>query len=219
MKTAFIIIAAALLLVSSPASEDYTFLVNAQNPLPPDHAPHDLVRVRHARAGREDICKMRKAAAQALDEMLDAAAKAGFGDLTVTNGYRCYDYQKYLYYEYYPAKEMRADRSLSYEQALEKVKVYCRAPGESEHQTGLCCDLHDLPTGRQEEFAGTPASEWLEANAHLFGFILRYPRGKEDITGTVYEPWHYRFVGKDAAAFIYENSLTLEEYRAFEETH
>ena len=74
MKTAFIFLAAALLLVSSPAGEDFTFLVNAQNPLPPDHAPADLVRVRHARAGREDICKMRKTAAQALDEMLDAAA-------------------------------------------------------------------------------------------------------------------------------------------------
>ncbi len=193
----------------------YALLVNAENPLGPAYVPTDLVCVRHARAGREELCLMQKTAAEALDAMLDAAESAGCEGVSVTNGYRSYDYQKFLYYEYYPRKEMNSDRTLSYGEALQKVGSYCRAPGESEHQTGLCCDLHDKAIGRQEDFADSPASRWLEENAHCYGFILRYPKGKERVTGTVYEPWHYRYVGAGTAAFIYERSLTLEEFHSF----
>ena len=187
-------------------------LIDEAHPLPPEYEPDDLTFVRHARAGREKLCRMRKDAAKAVDEMLDEACSQGFPGLSVTNGYRSYAYQKYLYYEYYPQKEMRSCAGLSYQKALERVSRYCKAPGESEHQSGLGCDIHDLPIGKQEQFSGTPAAEWLEQNAHRFGFILRYPRGKENVTGTVYEPWHYRYVGRSAAAFVYENGITLEEY-------
>ena len=211
----FSMIAYLFFALAQGAEGGYARLVNAQNPLDPSYVPPELVCVRHAREGREELCLMQKTAADALDAMLDAAEGAGFKGISVTNGYRSYNYQKFLYYEYYPRKEIAADPALSYGEALAKVGSYCRAPGESEHQTGLCCDLHDRAIGSQEDFAFLPASRWLEENAHRYGFILRYPKGKESVTGTVYEPWHYRYVGEGAAAFIYERSLTLEEFHSF----
>ena len=79
------------------------------------------------------------------------------------------------------------------------------------HQTGLALDMHNLPSA-EVTFADSPAYAWLEANAHKFGFILRFPKDKEDITGISFEPWHYRFVGRKAATYIYEHGLCLEEY-------
>ena len=89
---------------------------------------------------------------------------------------------------------------------------HCSAkPGHSEHQTGLAVDVegsnHDY-----DDFENSKEFAWMKKNAHLFGFILRYPEGKTTITGFKYEPWHYRYVGKDVAKIIYEENLTLEEY-------
>ena len=94
-----------------------------------------------------------------------------------------------------------------------EVLTYSAKPGESEHQTGLCVDLisTDHPS-LDVAFADNPAYAWLVENAHQFGFILRYPEGKEGVTGYSYEPWHYRFVGAQAASEIHEKGLTLEEY-------
>ena len=87
-------------------------------------------------------------------------------------------------------------------------------PGFSEHQTGLAMDISSLSANRDltEEFGETIEGKWLKENAHLFGFILRYPKGKESITGYQYEPWHFRYVGEKVAPIIFSKNLTLEEY-------
>lgn len=87
--------------------------------------------------------------------------------------------------------------------------AYVAKPGFSEHQTGLCIDI----TNQSGYFAkGTEEADWLEENCYKFGFIIRYPYGKKSITGIEYEPWHIRYVGKEAAKYIYDNGITLEEY-------
>ena len=87
-------------------------------------------------------------------------------------------------------------------------------PGASEHQTGLTADIHTLSSASLK-FAGTPAAVWLEENAQYFGFILRYPEDKTEITGIMYEPWHFRFVGRYHAMRITELGMCLEEYMKY----
>jgi LAS superfamily LD-carboxypeptidase LdcB len=90
--------------------------------------------------------------------------------------------------------------------------LYLAKPGFSEHQTGLAVDIGTKESGLTIHFENTKAFQVLKENAHLFGFILRYPKNKESITGYAYEPWHFRYVGTNIATIIYENNITLEEY-------
>ena len=103
---------------------------------------------------------------------------------------------------------------LSLEDAHTVAQSYSALPGQSEHQTGLCIDFTTSSMGGTltEAFEDTEAFEWLSKNAYKFGFILRYPKGKENITGYTYEPWHYRFVGREAATDIYIGDMTMEQY-------
>lgn len=141
-------------------------------------------------------------AKQALDQMLAAAKQQGF-DLVAFSGYRSFEYQTTLYNNYVQRDgQAAADR-------------YSARPGYSEHQTGLAFDIGER--GKEdlwltEEFGETPAGQWLFAHAQEYGFILRFPQNKEDITGYMYESWHYRYVGKDIAKEITQQNITLEEY-------
>ncbi len=131
----------------------------------------------------------------ALEEMYSEAAKEGL-TLWTASGYRTFDYQKKLY-EAYAQRDgyAEADR-------------YSARPGHSEHESGLAFDVNDP----SESFHGTPEAKWLEENCARFGFIIRYPKGKEEITGFMYESWHIRFVGVEVATIIMENDICLEEY-------
>lgn len=166
-------------------------LVNESHPLPADFEPEDLVnlyRMRHSfRLARSDIYLTNRCY-QAAQEMFAAAEAADMNGYIITSGYRSYEKQREVYAESEPG--------------------YAQAPGCSEHQTGLCFDV----TVESNDFESTPQYSWLSANAHKYGFIQRYPAGKSGITGISYEPWHYRYVGIDAAAEIYRKNLTLEEY-------
>ncbi|MBQ2766381.1 MAG: M15 family metallopeptidase, partial [Clostridia bacterium] len=86
--------------------------------------------------------------------------------------------------------------------------------GSSEHQTGLCVDMHNLPAA-SKDFANEDAYKWLKENCWKFGFILRYPEDKTEITGISFEPWHYRYVGRYHAQRIYQMNMCLEEYIAY----
>lgn len=153
-------------------------------------------------------------AATALEAMMLCMRADGITDTYVTSGYRTYLYQLELQNNYI-RDEQSKNPSLSREQALAIVRTYSAAPGYSEHQTGLCVDLMTTKmTELDESFEDTEAFDWLQKNACHFGFILRYPADKTDVTGYKYEPWHYRFVGRDAAIAITEADLTLEEYLA-----
>lgn len=97
------------------------------------------------------------------------------------------------------------------DETVAHVLTYSTRPGTSEHQSGLCCDMHNLPE-TTSKFDNTPEAIWLAENAHRFGFILRYPPNTQHITGIKHESWHFRFVGRTAATEIYERGITLDEY-------
>ncbi|MGI6716643.1 MAG: M15 family metallopeptidase [Eubacteriales bacterium] len=195
--------------------DEFTILVNkASSPLPANYVPKNLVLSPNARPGRQENCYMNATVAKALEAFLKEAAYYGYKDITVTNAYRSYDYQYYLFYDYYFKQEASRNPGKTQEEVLRIVETYCFPPGRSEHQTGLCMDMHNVDVGKQETFNNTPAARWLEENAYRFGFILRYPAGKEHITGAVYESWHFRFVGRTLATYLHDNGLTLDEYYA-----
>ena len=163
-------------------------------------------------------------AATAMVAMIDEMRAYGISNVYVTSGYRTFEYQNSLYHTYFN-NEKAKHPDWTDEQIKEQVLTYSAYPGTSEHQTGLCVDLFVSPDMMELEnyghegnypndvgFAETEAFKWLKDNAHKFGFILRYPEDKVKVTGYSYESWHYRFVGIDAAADIYNNGLTLEEY-------
>ncbi len=131
----------------------------------------------------------------AFNTMKAAAAKDGL-KLFIVSGFRSYSYQAGLYNRYVERSgQAEADR-------------YSARPGHSEHQTGLAFDLNSADSS----FAGTPVAEWLANNSYKYGYIVRYPKGKEHITGYMYEPWHMRYLGVDKATQVFNSGLSLEEF-------
>lgn len=193
----------------NPEDRDgYLILVNKTELLDASYAPddlYDLVDTRSDRAARQ----MRYTAAMALEAMYIEMRSAGYTDVSVTSAYRSYGEQESLYNTY--INQEMEQNGYSYERAKEVVDTYSAAPGTSEHQTGLCCDMHNLPAADQA-FAKQDVYRWLKDNAWKFGFILRFPEDKEDITTYEFEPWHFRFVGRYHAEKIYNYGLCLEEY-------
>ena len=186
---------------------EYLLLVNYDHRLTDAYAPDDLAVTKWTRDDRDGV-KLRKNCVYALDAFLQEAKENGVTDVTVTSGYRSYSYQKWLF-NYYV--EVYQSRFTTREECEKYVMTFSCREGCSEHQSGLALDMHNLPSA-EVSFANSPSYAWLEANAHKFGFILRFPKEKEDITGISFEPWHYRFVGRKAATYIYEHGLCLEEY-------
>ncbi|KAF0193747.1 MAG: peptidase M15B and M15C D D-carboxypeptidase VanY/endolysin [Bacillota bacterium] len=182
--------------------------VNKLRNLPADYAPLDLIipSVPFTFSGDEPRKYMRTQAALALEQLF-AEAKNLSLDLFATSGYRSYDKQKSIF-----------NNSANLKGEEEANKTSAR-PGQSEHQTGLAMDVTSSKVGYNlvESFGTTTEGIWLRENAHAFGFIIRYPKGKEYITGYSYEPWHLRYVGLEVAEYIYTHSLTLEEY--FQQKH
>lgn len=179
-------------------------LVNKMFALPDSYNPTDLVKPNVSFSfGDQTIEKslMRQEAAVALEKMF-AEAKASGIELFAVSGYRSYDRQQILF-------DAEVKKS-----GEEKAAQVVAVPGNSEHQSGLAMDISakSANLGLTESFGETNEGKWLAANAHKYGFILRYPKGKETITGYQYEPWHFRYVGVEAAQTIFEKNITLEEY-------
>ena len=181
----------------SNLNDNNLILVNKFYHLKEDYVPNDLVTL-SGQYNKGANNKMRKDAALAFMEMVDAA-KLDNIILYNMSAYRDYNYQVNLYNKY-----IQRD-------GKEAADKYSARPGYSEHQSGLCSDLNNI----SDSFDGTDEAIWLKNNAYKYGFILRFPKDKEDITGYKYEPWHYRYVGKDAAKIIYDDDITLEEYYAY----
>ncbi len=181
-------------------------LVNKTHKLPDGYAPADSDLSTPYLNSTTDVIRIRTAAADAAKAMKAAAAEAGV-TLIVSSGYVTYKEQQDLYDSM--VKLLGGGDNGPASTAIEKA-------GYSEHQTGLAIDFTNdasqaTPTSA---FADTPASQWLYAHAHEYGFILRYPKGKESVTGYDYMPWHYRYVGTDVANAMYAISPdeTFEEY-------
>lgn len=176
-------------------------LVNQEHPLPKDFTV-DLVKL----PGNHRIdCRI----APELKKMFEAAKKDGVV-LIVCSAFRTVDLQSNLYQK----KVIKyASYGLNKTEAKEKAAAIVANAGASEHHTGLAVDIFasDYKT-LDAGFEKTAAFAWLDKNAHNYGFILRYPKDKQDITGITYEPWHYRYVGAQNAKMIKEKKITLEEY-------
>ena len=141
--------------------------------------------------------------------MLKAARADGI-NLIICSPYRDISRQTVLFNR---KIQLHMGRGETYMDAYKKASQIVTVPGASEHQVGLALDIIcDTYTILDEGFGETQAGKWLQQHSKEYGFILRYPEGKEDITGIDYEPWHFRYVGKDAATIIMDNGLTLEEF-------
>jgi zinc D-Ala-D-Ala carboxypeptidase len=178
-------------------------VVNKTRKFPDGWEPKDLVEPDVAFYFSEHLekRKMRKEAAEALEDLFAASQKDGM-ELVAASGYRSEARQKEIY-----------ENNVATQGQEETDKVSSR-PGRSEHQTGLAIDLTsaEMALALEETFIETDEGKWLAEHAHEYGYIIRYPEGKSDITGYSYEPWHIRYVGKDLAKQIYDEDTTLEEH-------
>ena len=183
--------------------ESVTVIVNKERSLPDGYEPGDLVEpdVPFSFDEPHEKRHMRQEAAEALEKLFAAADSEGI-ELRAVSGYRSYARQKSVY-ESHVASKGEAEAS--------RISAF---PGTSEHQTGLTIDVSSPSAGNalEQAFGQTKEGLWLADNAPEYGFIIRYPEGREGITGYVYEPWHIRYVGEDLALDIAQSGLTLEEY-------
>ncbi len=180
----------------------HLILVNKQVPLDKNYKPENLIQVKYVAKNRSPVgWKMVERAAEAFNKLSESAKKAGY-EIVVTTAYRDYQFQNNLYSRYVKTYgQEEADR-------------FSARPGTSEHQTGLAADVSSPSVQYQltEDYIDTAEGRWLAENCHKYGFIIRYPKGKEHITGYLYEPWHIRYLGVDIATEIFQRELTLEEF-------
>ena len=213
-------------------SKTYLVLANKTYVLGEGYAPEQLVTLT---CRTTYPMKLEARAAEALYEMMDEMEAVGITNTYVTSAFRSYARQIELFndycqkeqstisaeaYEYFDPEYLfenylsQGKTKLSAADAKKVALSYSAEPGTSEHQTGLCVDFitEEMAGNLDTSFENYEVFTWLSENAYKFGFILRYPKEKEGITGYTYEPWHYRFVGREAATDIHYSGLTLEEY-------
>lgn len=190
--------------VEEADARGFLILVNKTHPVDQNNAPDDLTSIKYYAKDRSASGRyMRAEAAGKFNKMVEAAKKDGL-TIVMTTAYRSYSFQKTLW-DSYVANEGEA-----------AAARFSAKPGMSEHQTGLAVDISapSVNYSLTDKFENTKEGRWLAKNAHIFGFIMRYPKDGEAVTGYKYEPWHFRYVGEDAAAVIYQKDETLEEYLA-----
>lgn len=181
------------------ASEDHGWnliLVNRENYIPADYE----VQLTELSNGK----KVDSRIYPELQEMFNAARAQGYG-LFVREGYRTQEEQQQLMNE---KIEVYENEGKSKSEAKKLAEQWVAIPGTSEHQLGIAVDINADTTKSSRD----DVYNWLEENAHTYGFIKRYPSNKTDITGVINEPWHYRYVGKEVASEIYSQGICLEEY-------
>lgn len=181
--------------------DEYLILVNKFHYLAQDFAPEDIVSIRNWYAYGEN--SIREKVYDQFLSMYKAAEKEDL-KLIITSSYRTYAEQEKLW------KDYKRDHGQEW---ADRVSA---RPGYSEHQTGLTLDIvTDGEGSSMSNFENTDEFKWLSKNAHKYGFILRYPKGKENITGYDYESWHYRYVGVEVATRIRDLGITYDEYYAY----
>lgn len=169
--------------------------------LPESYAPGDLVPLSEAGVGTAEMT-VRSLVMPDLQALLAEAEAAGV-ELEVQSAYRSYSYQVTTF-DYWVAQD-----------GLEAALKTSARPGHSEHQLGTALDFRSAdgpPAWELDNWRDTPEGAWLAENAPRFGFVMSYPEGKEDVTCYSYEPWHYRYVGREVAAEVQESGLTLREW-------
>lgn len=184
--------------------EDDSFaltLISSENRLDPSYKP--------ALTDIGQGFQMDTRAASHMKEMLAAAEKEGLSMLIIS-AYRSYNDQKQVFST---TMQQWIDQGYSLFDSYEETKKSVAVPGTSEHASGLAADITSASyTGLDDKQANTKEAQWLMQHSYEYGFILRYPPSKSSITGIVFEPWHYRYVGKEAAKEIHDQGITMEEY-------
>lgn len=178
-------------------------LANKANYFPENFKPKNLVvpKIPFSFSGENEKKYLQKPAADAITTLIDAASADGIA-ISGVSGYRSIARQKVIYkYNVDNYGQAHADK-------------YSAKPQYSEHHTGLCMDVSSASVGfgLVEKYGDTKEGKWLANNAHKYGFVIRYPKGKESITGYSYEPWHIRYLGVNLATFLYNNGLCYEEF-------
>lgn len=182
----------------------YLTLVNFEHPLEKDFKPEELAEADNGYVADSRI-------ADAAKKMIADARVTENVRIIALSGYRDYNYQQELFDN--KVRRLQKEKGCSIDEAEKEAATVVAVPGTSEHQLGLALDLVDARHVKlNESQENTAAYQWLYKHCHEYGFIVRYPNGKTDITGIIYEPWHFRYVGIEAATYIMENNLTLEEY-------
>ncbi|MEG1458724.1 MAG: M15 family metallopeptidase [Acetivibrio sp.] len=186
--------------------ESIGVLINKEYGLPEDYVPEDLQipDIKFSFSGYNEKKLMRQKASEALESLFQSAEEEGL-NLYGVSGYRSYVRQLFIY-----NKNMRKD-------GLDLTSLYSAKAGHSEHQSGLSIDVstQSIHNRLDVTFASTPEGRFLAEHAFEFGFVIRYPKDKSEITGYAYEPWHIRYVGVDLARVLTENNLCLEEYYGY----
>ena len=190
---------------------DYTILVNNGHLLAADYVPEDLIEIHEPTGSKLDptyINRLCIGAYHAFKDMQKEALKEGY-EIFVDSSYRTYQYQQKIFEE------------TALKKGLEHALKFVAKPGGSEHQTGLAVDIIFRRNKQmiEEQTETDPEIKWLFSNAYRYGFILRFPKGKEHITGVAFEPWHFRFVGQELAKKLFLADMTLEEYYASQENN
>ena len=224
-------ISASINFIITELDPEYLVLANKTHPLGREYEPAEVVELECPTYKNKSV-ELESRTAQALYAMLEEMKADGVTEIYVTSGYRDYNYQKQLYdkycrveentisqdaYAYFGEEYIKATyldqgkTELSLEDAELVVQSYSAKAGTSEHQSGLCVDFVTSSAMLTQSFENTDAFDWLSQNAYRFGYILRYPEDKTEITGFSYEPWHFRFVGREAATELYFRNLVLEE--------
>lgn len=175
-------------------------LVNKENPLPKDF----VIELENI----DETKQFDKRAIGELRRMIQAIKNSGINNIWVQSAYRSIEYQQNLYDN---KINDYLNKGVTKEEAEKLTLEYINKPGESEHNLGLAVDFNNV----NNDFKNTKAFEWLNDNAKEYGFIMRYPEEKAEITGVAYEPWHWRYVGKDNAYKMEELNMCLEEYRKY----
>lgn len=186
---------------------DFTKLVNKENLLDSSYVPDNLVVIDqnennfHNYTNPELKPMIQRDVLEKFHKLqLDAMKENIF--IIIDSGYRSYEYQKDVF------EKIKAEKGIEY------AKQFVAPPGASEHQTGIAFDFAVIRNGNYSDDIQENDKEsiWMKENAYKYGFILRYPKGKEKITEYSFEPWHFRYVGNPLATVLYQNDLTLEEY-------
>ncbi|MEG1966184.1 MAG: M15 family metallopeptidase [Clostridia bacterium] len=204
----------------------YLLLVNKEMPLDKTHVPEPLVKVKSVKRATSADVYLEEKTAQALESMFEAAKLvreynyvsvnskgeecemvAEYGDkgmvLFLKSGYRSYGTQKTTY-----TNRLASNNNVD--------NGFVAKPGESEHQTGYCADILNADYATRprmtQDFKWTPEAQWMKEHCAEFGFILRFLEDKEEVTGIHFEPWHFRYVGKEAAGYIMQKGMVLEEF-------
>ena len=185
--------------IEKPDASDWKLLLaNGDNAIPDDYDAN-LIEIGDGYTAGHESCKyIRSEVKDNLIKMMDACRKAG-GSPVIISSYRSNETQKKLY-----------------DAAVSEGRTDTQVPGHSEHETGMAVDVIEEGTESNwddaDAQAATSTQKWLLEHCAEYGFILRYPKDKEDVTGVIYEPWHFRYVGVEAATEIMSRGITLEEY-------